>query len=93
MQQTRRSLVQKLDFLTSAGSSTAVMRASAPAYRQGSVAVITDLCIFEPDPATRELMVASIHPGIEGAAIEAATGWPCGTFRASGLPIHQAPTS
>jgi glutaconate CoA-transferase subunit B len=77
MQQTRRSLVQKLDFVTSAGfldGGDARERAGLPG--KGPVAVITDLCIFEPDPATRELMVASIHPGIERAAIEAATGWP-----------------
>jgi len=81
MQQTRRSLVQKLDFLTSAGfldGGDARERAGLPG--KGPVAVITDLCIFEPDPATRELMVASIHPGIEGAAIEAATGWPVRYF-------------
>jgi len=32
--------------------------------------VITDLCILEPDPVTRELTVASIHPGIARAAID-----------------------
>jgi glutaconate CoA-transferase subunit B len=81
MQQTRRSLVQKLDFVTSAGfldGGDARERAGLPG--KGPVAVITDLCIFEPDPSTRELMVASIHPGIERAAIEAATGWPVQYF-------------
>jgi glutaconate CoA-transferase, subunit B len=81
MQQTARSLVRKLDFVTSVGfldGGDARERAGLPG--KGPAAVITDLCIFEPDPATRELMVASIHPGIERAAIDAATGWPARYF-------------
>ena len=38
--------------------------------------VITDLGLLEPDPATRELMVTAIHPGVARAEIEANTGWP-----------------
>ena len=81
MQQTARSLVKKLDFVTSAGfldGGDARERAGLPG--KGPVAVITDLCILEPDPATRELTVASVHPGVERAAIEAATGWPVQYF-------------
>jgi glutaconate CoA-transferase subunit B len=81
VQHTARSLVNKLDFVTSAGfldGGDARERAGLPG--KGPVAVITDLCILEPDPATRELQVASIHPGIERATIEAATGWPIRYF-------------
>jgi glutaconate CoA-transferase subunit B len=77
MQQSARSFVRQLDFVTSAGfldGGDARERAGLPG--NGPVAVITDLCILEPDPATRELTVASIHPGVARAAIEAATGWP-----------------
>jgi glutaconate CoA-transferase subunit B len=77
MQHNARALVKKLDFLTSAGfldGGDARERAGLPG--KGPVAVITDLCILEPDPATRELQVVSIHPGVERATIEAATGWP-----------------
>jgi glutaconate CoA-transferase subunit B len=76
MQHSARSFVEQLDFVTSAGfldGGDARERAGLPG--KGPVAVITDLCIFEPDPATRELTVASIHPGVERAMIEAATGW------------------
>jgi glutaconate CoA-transferase, subunit B len=76
MQQSARSFVEKMDFVTSAGfldGGDARERAGLPG--KGPMAVITDLCILEPDPATRELMVASIHPGVERAAIDAATGW------------------
>jgi len=77
MQQSARSFVENVDFVTSAGfldGGDARERAGLPG--NGPAAVITDLCILEPDPATRELTVASIHPGVERAAIDAATGWP-----------------
>lgn len=38
--------------------------------------VVTDLCVMEPDPVTRELTVVSIHPGIVREQITEATGWP-----------------
>ena len=77
MQQSARSFVERVDFVTSAGyldGGDARKRAGLPG--KGPVALITDLCIFEPDPVTRELTVASIHPGVTRQAIEAATGWP-----------------
>ena len=77
MQQSARSFVENVDFVTSAGfldGGDARERAGLPG--NGPAAVITDLCILEPDPATCELTVASIHPGVERAAIDAATGWP-----------------
>ena len=77
MQQSARSFVRQLDFVTSAGFlDGGDARERAGLSGKGPVAVITDLCIFEPDPVTRELTVASIHPGVERAAIDAATGWP-----------------
>ena len=42
---------------------------------KGPVAVITDLCILRPDAATRELKVASIHPGVDRGTISANTSW------------------
>jgi glutaconate CoA-transferase subunit B len=77
MQQSARSFVERLDFVTSVGfldGGDARARAGLPG--KGPVAVVTDLCILEPDPATRELKVASIHPGVQRPMIERATGWP-----------------
>ena len=77
MQQSARSFVKELDFVTSVGfldGGDARERAGLPG--KGPVAVITDLCIFEPDPMTRELTVVSIHPNVERATLKAATGWP-----------------
>jgi glutaconate CoA-transferase subunit B len=81
MPQSARSFVQQLDFVTSVGfldGGDARARAGLPG--KGPVAVITDLCIFEPDPVSRELTVVSIHPGVERATLEAATGWPVRYF-------------
>jgi glutaconate CoA-transferase subunit B len=81
MPQSARSFVKQLDFVTSVGfldGGDARARAGLPG--NGPVAVITDLCIFEPDPVTRELTVVSIHPGVERATLEAATGWPVRYF-------------
>jgi len=76
IRQSRRAFVEKLDFITSAGhleGGDSRKRAGLPG--KGPTAVITDLCVLEPDPVTRELKVTSIHPGVERAQIEAATGW------------------
>jgi glutaconate CoA-transferase subunit B len=37
--------------------------------------VITDLCVMEPEPSSRELSVSSLHPGVSRERVEAATGW------------------
>jgi glutaconate CoA-transferase subunit B len=37
--------------------------------------VITDLCILEPEPGSRELVVTHIHPGVTEEQIREATGW------------------
>jgi glutaconate CoA-transferase subunit B len=42
---------------------------------KGPTRLVTDLCIFEPDPETKEMIVTSIHPGVTRAQIEANTGW------------------
>ena len=60
-----RAFVNRLDFLTTVGH-----RVSA---------VVTDLCILEPDPLTRELMLVSLHPGVTLDEVKAATGWPLRT--------------
>ena len=76
MKQSRRTFVQRLDFVTSAGhldGGDARKRLGLPG--KGPTAVITDLCIMRPDPATRELTVTEIHAGVTREQIAAATGW------------------
>ncbi len=37
---------------------------------------MTDLCVFEPDPSSKEMTVTSIHPGVTREQIQDSTGWP-----------------
>lgn len=72
----RRTLVEKLDFVTSVGFLTGGnARELAGLMGKGPSAVITDLCILRPDPISRELKVTSIHPGVDRESIVASTGW------------------
>lgn len=76
VKQSKRTFVEKLDFITSVGFLTGGdAREKAGLSGQGPVAVITDLCVLRPHPVTRELQVASIHPGVSRESIAANTGW------------------
>lgn len=72
----RRTLVNKLDFITSVGFGTGGdAREKLGLPGKGPSAVITDFCILRPDPVSRELQVASMHPGVDRNTIEESTGW------------------
>ena len=76
LRQSARTFVEKLDFITSVGhlhGGTSRQEAGLPG--QGPTAVITDLCVMKPHPETRELQVASVHPGVTRQLIQEATGW------------------
>jgi len=76
MPQSRRTFVERLDFLTSFGHGDGGdHRARLGIATAGPAKVITDLCVMEPDPSTRELTVSSLHPGVTRERVEAATGW------------------
>jgi glutaconate CoA-transferase subunit B len=76
VKQSKRTFVEKLDFITSAGFlSGGNAREAAGLRGKGPAAVITDLCILRPDAATRELKVASIHSGVDREMISANTSW------------------
>jgi glutaconate CoA-transferase subunit B len=77
MAQGKRSFVDELDFITSLGHGTGPgSRERLGVTTKGPTRVITDLCLMEPDPATRELTVTAMHPGVTREQITAATGWP-----------------
>lgn len=59
LRQTRRAFVERLDFTTSVGDRVRV--------------VVTDLGILEPHDG--ELTLVAVHPGVEVADVQAATGW------------------
>jgi glutaconate CoA-transferase subunit B len=71
LRQSPRSFVDKLDFLSSTGERVA--------------AVVTDLGVLEPDPETRELVLAQLHPGVSAEAAVEATGWPLRVAAAVGV--------
>jgi glutaconate CoA-transferase subunit A len=76
MRQDRRSFVDRLDFVTSAGH----LRGGGARRRgglsgKGPTAIVTDLGILTPDPATKEFTLTSIHPGVSVEQVRAATGW------------------
>jgi glutaconate CoA-transferase subunit B len=76
MAQGKRGFVDKLDFVTSLGhGSGGNERERLGVKTKGPTKLITDLCIFEPDPETREMTVTSIHPGVTREQIDGNTGW------------------
>jgi glutaconate CoA-transferase subunit B len=76
MKQSKRGFVDKIDFYTSLGHGDGGdHRARLGVKTKGPTRLITDLCIFEPDAATKEMTVVSIHPGITREQIDANTGW------------------
>lgn len=76
VKQSKRTFVERLDFITSVGFLTGGnAREHAGITGKGPVAVITDLCILRPHPVTRELLVTNIHPGVSRGTIAASTGW------------------
>ena len=76
MPQSKRSFVEKIDFVTSLGhGSGGDDRARHGVTTKGPTKVITDLCVMEPDPLTRELTVIGLHPGVAPEQVAHATGW------------------
>jgi glutaconate CoA-transferase subunit B len=76
MAQSKRSFVDKLEFVTSLGHGKGGDdRQKQGVTTKGPTRVVTDLCIMEPDPITKELTVTGLHPGVTPEQVAAATGW------------------
>lgn len=76
LKQSPRAFVEKLDFITSVGfldGGDARRRRGLPG--KGPTAVITDLCIMEPEPTSKELTVTYLHPGVTRAQVQQQTAW------------------
>lgn len=72
-----RTLVERVDFVTSFGHGEGGDQRSRLGLRSsGPTLLVTDLCLLRPDPETRELVVASLHEGVERSEIVERTGWP-----------------
>src|SRR5262245_24956908 len=76
MSQGKRGFVEKLDFVTSLGHGEGGdYREKLGVATKGPTRLLTDLCIFEPDPVSKEMTVTSIHPGVTREQIDGNTGW------------------
>lgn len=76
LRQTRKTFVERLDFVTSVG------HGEGGDYRRrtgltggGPAAVITDVGILRPDPSSKELTLTNIHPDVAIDEVRAMTGW------------------
>jgi glutaconate CoA-transferase subunit B len=71
-----RAFVEKLDFVTSSGYVDEPNQEGQSARRgRGPTTVITDLGVMNSDPATRELVLTALHPGIALEQVQIATSW------------------
>ena len=91
LRQSPRAFVKTLDFVTSVGyldGGNSRDRLRLPG--KGPTTVITDLGVLTPDPATKELLLTSTHPGVTIEQAVAATGWP---LKVAPRPAVTAPPS
>lgn len=76
MEMSPRRFVNKLSFVTTLGHGHGGNhRQELGVHTAGPVALITDLCILEPEPITKEMIVTTIHEGITREEVSAACGW------------------
>ena len=71
-----RAFVETLPFVTSFGHGSGPgSREALGVATKGPTKVITDLCVLEPDQASRELTVVSLHPGVSAEAVQGQCAW------------------
>lgn len=74
---TRRTFVERLDFVTTVGHGDGPGARGRLGFRgKGPTAVITDLGVLEPDPESKELTLTQVHEGVGADQVREATGWP-----------------
>ncbi|MGH3236780.1 MAG: CoA-transferase subunit beta [Streptosporangiaceae bacterium] len=91
VRQSRRSFVERVDFVTSVGYG------AGPGDRErlgltgaGPKKIVTDLGVLEPDPDTLEFTLTGLYPGVAASAAKERTGWDLAI--AAGPEIIVAPT-
>jgi glutaconate CoA-transferase, subunit B len=76
MNHEKRRFIPRVDYITSPGfGEGAGWRQKVGLPRGGPATVITTMGILRFDPATREMVLASTHPGITADSVLANTGW------------------
>jgi glutaconate CoA-transferase, subunit B len=77
MTQSRRGMVETIDFFTSFGHGEGGdHRKRLGIATDGPTLLITDLALWKPDPETKEFTVAALHPGVTRQAVQETCGWP-----------------
>jgi glutaconate CoA-transferase subunit B len=77
MKQSKRGMVETIDFITSLGHGAGGEdRARHGVTTKGPTLLVTDLAVWKPDPATKEFTVVSLHPGVTREEVQATCGWP-----------------
>ena len=72
-----RAFVAKLPFITSMGHGEGGdHRARLGVKTKGPTRIITDLCVLEPEPVSKELTVTALHPGVTREQVQEGCGWP-----------------
>jgi glutaconate CoA-transferase subunit B len=76
MRHNPRAFVKTLDFMTTLGhGATGRERRALGIPTEGPMLVVTDLCTMTPDPESKELVVASLHPEVTIDRVREATSW------------------
>lgn len=76
MAQSKRGLVEKIDFVTSFGHGEGGDHRQRLGIRtKGPTLLITDLAIWKPDPVTKEFTVVSLHQGVTRQQVQETCGW------------------
>ncbi|MBI5442399.1 MAG: CoA-transferase [Deltaproteobacteria bacterium] len=77
MKHEKRRLVERVSYVTSPGYGTGgAWRESQGLVRGGPATLITDKAVFSFHPRTREMVLSSVHPGIDVSEVAENTGWP-----------------
>jgi glutaconate CoA-transferase subunit B len=85
LEHTRRTLVEKVDFISAPGSSAGnVFRPGGP------IALVTNRCLFAFDRARKRFRLASVHPGHTVADVGEHTGFDFD--RPKDVPVTAAPS-
>jgi glutaconate CoA-transferase, subunit B len=76
LRQSRRTFSERVGFVTSVGfGNGAGARQRLGLTGRGPMTVITDLGVLRPDPATCQLVLAGIFPGVTVDQVREHTGW------------------
>jgi glutaconate CoA-transferase subunit B len=76
LRHSKRAFVERLDFVTSVGHRAGGRRRADLGFLgAGPTVVFTDLGVLRPSPEDQELELVAVHPGVETAQVQEATGW------------------